>query len=249
MYVLLGCEINAAVVGEGFMAQDMTIENTAGPTGNQAVALLVQSDKSVFYRCNISGYQDTLYAKIGRQFYRECVIYGTIDFIFGRATALFQNCNIYARNPLPHQTTITFTAQGRNSTLLNNGFSIHNCTLTATPELELESTRLNISSYLGRPWKRYSMTVIMQSFLGDIIRPAGWLEWDSEYSTTLVYGEYENRGPGSNTSRRVKWPGYKIINSSNEARLFTVSEFLGGNLWLPAMNVPYFPGLIDVPQF
>ncbi|KAG9150089.1 hypothetical protein Leryth_026593 [Lithospermum erythrorhizon] len=52
---------------------------------------------------------DTLYVHSLRQFYRECDIYGTVDFIFGNAAAVFQNCNIYARKPMPNQkNTITF---------------------------------------------------------------------------------------------------------------------------------------------
>ncbi|MQL83285.1 hypothetical protein Taro_015771 [Colocasia esculenta] len=100
------------VTGDGFIAQNMTFENTAGPHKGQAVALRSGSDLSVFYRCSFKGYQDTLYAHSGHQFYRECDIYGTIDFIFGDATAVFQNCNIFVRQPMVGQGTVV-TAQGR----------------------------------------------------------------------------------------------------------------------------------------
>ncbi|KAH9306465.1 hypothetical protein KI387_010869, partial [Taxus chinensis] len=80
------------VKGRGFIARDITFENSAGPEKHQAVALLVASHQSVFYRCSIKGYQDTLYAHSLCQFYRECQIYGTVDFIFGDAAAVFQKC-------------------------------------------------------------------------------------------------------------------------------------------------------------
>lgn len=81
--------IFAAVVGDGFITQDITFRNTAGATNHQAVALRSGSDLSVFYRCSFEGYQDTLYVYSDRQFYRECDIYVTVDFIFGDATVVF----------------------------------------------------------------------------------------------------------------------------------------------------------------
>ncbi|OIW00949.1 hypothetical protein TanjilG_10027 [Lupinus angustifolius] len=106
--------LDSATVGVdeyGFMAQYITFRNAAGAARNQAVALRSNSDHSVFYKCGFEGYQDTLFAQSGRQFYRECDIYGTVDFIFGAAASVFQNCNIYARNG--PQNTVTITAQGR----------------------------------------------------------------------------------------------------------------------------------------
>lgn len=85
------------VSGDGFWARDMTFENTAGPHKHQAVALRVGSDLSVFYRCSFRGYQDTLLVHSLRQFYRNCHVYGTIDFIFGDVAAVFQNCDIFCK--------------------------------------------------------------------------------------------------------------------------------------------------------
>ncbi|KAJ6418811.1 hypothetical protein OIU84_002064 [Salix udensis] len=89
--------------GAGFIARDMTFENWAGPAKHQAVALRVGADHAVVYRCDIMGYQDTLYVHSNRQFFRECNIYGTVDFIFGNAAVVLQNCSIYARKPMASQ--------------------------------------------------------------------------------------------------------------------------------------------------
>ncbi|KAI8006499.1 Pectinesterase 2 [Camellia lanceoleosa] len=89
-----------AVTGGGFIARDITFRNTAGPQNHQAVAVRSGSDLSVFYRCGFEGYQDTLYIHSQRQFYKECDIYGTVDFIFGNAAVVLQNCMIYARKPM-----------------------------------------------------------------------------------------------------------------------------------------------------
>ncbi|PKA62234.1 Putative pectinesterase/pectinesterase inhibitor 22 [Apostasia shenzhenica] len=217
-----------AVSGPGFIARDITFRNTAGPHGRQAVALRVDSDRSAFFRCSIEGYQDTLYAHSLRQFYRECHIHGTIDFIFGNGQAVFQKCKIFARRPLPYQ-KVTVTAQGRKDPKQNTGFSIHNSFVYAT-----------YPTYLGRPWKAYSRTVFMQSYLGSGVQPRGWLEWAGNFGlSTLFYGEYMNYGPGSGLSGRVRWPGYHVIRDSAVAAFFTVRRFIDGVSWLPSTRVPF----------
>nr|ABZ89800.1 pectin methylesterase-like protein [Taiwania cryptomerioides] len=230
----------AAVTGKGFVARDMTFKNTAGPTKHQAVALRVGSDLSAFLRCTFEGYQDTLYVHSLRQFYRECDVYGTVDFVFGNAAVVLQNCNIMARKPSANQ-KIMYTAQGREDPNQNTGISIQNCRLSATSDLVAAKSSFQV--YLGRPWKQYSRTVILQSHLDDLIHPAGWHEWDGNFAlSTLYYGEYMNRGPGAATANRVKWGGHRVITSSSEANQFTVNQFLQGDSWLPATGVQYTAG-------
>ncbi|MBA0861224.1 hypothetical protein Goshw_025783, partial [Gossypium schwendimanii] len=230
-----------AVVGEGFIAKGITFENSAGPSKHQAVALRSGSDLSAFYKCSFVAYQDTLYVHSLRQFYRECDIYGTVDFIFGNAAVVFQDCNLYARKPNPNQKNI-FTAQGREDPNQNTGISILNCKIAAAADLV--PVKSSFKTYLGRPWKEYSRTVIMRSYIDDSVDPAGWLEWNGTFAlSTLYYGEYLNRGPGSNTSARVTWPGYRVINSSTEATQFTIEPFIQGNEWLNSSNIPFALGL------
>ncbi|KAK4791911.1 hypothetical protein SAY86_022346 [Trapa natans] len=226
-----------AVTGDGFMAKDMTFRNTAGAANHQAVALRSGSDLSVFYRCSFEGYQDTLYVYSDRQFYRECNIYGTVDFIFGNAAVVFQSCNIYARNP-PNKVN-TITAQGRTDPNQNTGISIHNCRVTGASDLQSSA-----KTYLGRPWKAYSRTVFMKTYLDSLINSAGWLPWSGNFAlNTLYYGEYMNTGPGSSTASRVSWGGFHVITSAAEASKFTVGSFIAGGSWLPATGVPYTSGL------
>ncbi|KAL2923004.1 putative pectinesterase/pectinesterase inhibitor 43 [Bienertia sinuspersici] len=110
--------------GDGFMAKDIR--------KHQAVAIRVVSDLATFYNCRFDGYQDTLYAVRSRQFYRHCTITGTIDFIFGDAMAVFQNCKIILKKPLPYQQCI-ITAQGRQQYDGPGAFIFQNCTITAEP--------------------------------------------------------------------------------------------------------------------
>ncbi|XP_051138365.1 probable pectinesterase/pectinesterase inhibitor 34 [Andrographis paniculata] len=230
-----------AATGAGFIARDLTFENSAGPAKHQAVALRVGADHAVIYRCNVIGYQDTLYAHSQRQFYRECDVYGTVDFIFGNAAVVFQNCSIHARKPMPFQKN-TITAQNRKDPNQNTGISIHACRVVA--EYDLEAARGAYPTYLGRPWKLYSRVVYMQSYVGDHVHPRGWLEWNATFALdTLYYGEYMNYGPGGAVGQRVNWPGYRVITSVDEASKFTVAQFIFGSAWLPATGVAFLAGL------
>ncbi|KAK9084268.1 hypothetical protein Scep_030739 [Stephania cephalantha] len=236
-----------AVVGEGFVAVDITFRNTAGAIKHQAVAVRNGADLSTFYSCSFEGYQDTLYTHSLRQFYRECDIYGTVDFIFGNAAVVLQNCKIYARLPMPNQFN-AITAQGRTDPNQNTGTSIHNCSILATPDLAANRTNNNgtvTRTYLGRPWKEYSRTVYMQSVLGGFIEPTGWSPWSGDFALqTLWYGEYNNTGSGANTSKRVNWPGYHKSMNTSDASNFTVSSFILGDDWISPTGVTYFGGLM-----
>ncbi|KAL6321811.1 hypothetical protein AAG906_035508 [Vitis piasezkii] len=230
-----------AVTGEGFIARGITFRNTAGPQNHQAVALRSGSDLSVFYQCSFEGYQDTLYVHSQRQFYKECYIYGTVDFIFGNAAVVLQNCMIYARRPMDKQKNVV-TAQGRTDPNQNTGISIHNSRVMAATDLK--PVLSSFKTYLGRPWKEYSRTVYLGTYLDTLVDSAGWLEWDGNFAlNTLYYGEYKNFGPGSSTSGRVKWRGYRVITSATEASKFSVANFIAGQSWLPATGVPFRSGL------
>ncbi|CAL9157816.1 unnamed protein product [Musa hybrid cultivar] len=230
-----------AAVGDGLILQDLKIENTAGPQKHQAVALRVGADRSVINRCRLDGYQDTLYAHTLRQFYRDSFISGTVDFVFGNAAVVFQNCNLTARRPMDNQQNLV-TAQGREDPNQNTGTSIQNCNVV--PADDLIPVKGSIPSYLGRPWKAYSRTVVMQSYIDSHINSKGWLEWDGEFALkTLFYGEYQNRGPGAGTGGRVKWPGYHVITDANTAKAFTVASLIQGGSWLKETGVAFAEGL------
>lgn len=233
---------NADVYGDGFIAQKIGIQNTAGPQKHQAVALRVSGDKSVINRCYIDGYQDTLYAHSNRQFYKDSNITGTVDFIFGHASVVLQSCRLVCRKPGTGQKNMV-TAQGREDKNQTCGTSIQRCDIVASPDLE--SVKKSVRSYLGRPWKEYATTVVMESYIGDHIDPAGWSRWnDSSYAlSTLYFGEFANRGPGAGLSGRVKWPTYHVITDPKEAQHFTVAELIQGGTWLKDTGVSYIEGL------
>lgn len=180
------------VQGDDFRAENLTIENSAGKVG-QALALSVEADRCVFENCRMLGNQDTLYAAgaNARQRYRHCYIEGTTDYIFGEATALFENCTIHSK--ADSYITAASTPEGR-----PYGFVFLNCTLTAADGIS--------RVYLGRPWRSYAKTVFVACDMGGHIRPEGWDNWGSpEKEQTVFYAEGRNRGPGADTAKRVSW--------------------------------------------
>ncbi|XP_019191291.1 PREDICTED: probable pectinesterase/pectinesterase inhibitor 46 [Ipomoea nil] len=226
-----------AVFGKGFIARDMGFQNTAGAAKHQAVALMSTADQSVFYRCKMDGFQDTLYAHSNRQFYKDCTVYGTVDFIFGNSAVVLQNCRILPRKPM-HGQQDTITAQGKSDPNHNTGISIQNCTVSPLGNLT------GVNTFLGRPWKNYSTTVFMQSELGGLIHPSGWMPWvGTTAPNTIFYAEFQNWGPGAVTKNRVKWRGLRLNLNARTFSRFTVKPFINGDRWLPAAGVPFKAGL------
>ncbi|XP_047963945.1 pectinesterase-like [Salvia hispanica] len=219
-----------------FLAKDITFENTAGYKGHQAVALRVSGDMAVFHNVHILGYQDTLYAHKYRQFYSGCTISGTVDFVFGDALAIFQKCTFVVRKPGPNQACMV-TAEGRIDPRSPGGFVLQNSSIVA--EEALLSAEKAVKVYLGRPWKELSRTIIMASDIGGFVDPTGWAPWSGTFAIdTCYYGEYKNRGAGSNTSGRVQWKGIKKI-TPEIAQSWTGGAAYGDDSWIEKAGVPY----------
>lgn len=232
---MYGRACNAANEALGFIARGMTFRNTAGPEGHQAVAFRSVGDKTTLFDCSFEGSQDTLYYQNMRQFYKNCRIYGTVDFIFGKGDCVIQDSEIIVRKPMPNQIN-TVTADGREIERGSNGLVIHHCKII--PDQYLSPVRFEIPTFLGRPWKHEALTVIMQSEIGDFIKPEGYKIWDGEnnHKTCEMY-EFGNKGPGAKTNGRSKeFSRFKVLSSA-EATRYTVANFLGSD-WLPQTGVP-----------
>lgn len=233
-----------AVTGVAFMARNMGFKNTAGPEKAQAVAVRVESDLSIFYNCHIDGYQNTLLALAYRQFYRNCIISGTVDIISGGGAAVFQNCDIVVKKPLPDQQNV-ITAQARVDRHQTTGFSLLNCTVLASSDFLPAMNK--IPTYLGRAVKEYSRTVIMQSTINELVTQEGWalLSAHETFEWSVYFAEFENHGPGARLERRVKWPGFQVLRDVAEATKFTAGEFVQGIWWLNKTGVQFYTGLLD----
>jgi pectinesterase len=204
------------IAGDDITAINLTFENTAGTVG-QAVALHVEGDRCVIRNCRLLGNQDTLYAgKAGsRQYYKNCYIEGTTDFIFGAATAVFDSCTIYSKK----NSFITAASTPKNQPY---GLVFLHCKLTAD--------KLLTKVYLGRPWRPYSATLFMNCTLGAHILPAGWYYWEKEKNEqTARYNEYKNNGPGAVIGKRVAW-SHQLTDK--DAKLVTINKIFKG--WDPS---------------
>jgi len=180
------------IYGDGFEAKNITFENSSGPVG-QAVAVRIDGDKVKFENCRFLGFQDTLYphGNKSRQYYKNCYIEGTVDFIFGWSTAVFDNCEIFCKSG--GYVTAASTEEGTEF-----GFVFLNCKITSNAPAN--------SFYLGRPWRNYAQTVFINCFLDKHIKPEGWHNWGKpEAEQTAYYAEYNNNGPGFTPAKRVGW--------------------------------------------
>jgi pectinesterase len=204
------------VQANDFRARNLTVKNSAGPVG-QALALRVEGDRVVFENCRFLGHQDTIYvAGAGhRQYFKDCYIEGTTDFIFGQATAVFEDCRIHSTD----DSYITAASTPKEEPF---GLVFLDCRLTAAPDVE--------EVYLGRPWRKYAQTVFLRSEMGAHIRPEGWNNWSKpEAEQTAFYAEYDNSGPGADRSGRVAWA--KQLSEDEAARYTTATIFGGGDEW------------------
>ncbi|HEY4061719.1 MAG TPA: pectinesterase family protein [Puia sp.] len=199
------------VTGNDFMAENLTIENTAGRVG-QAVALHVEGDRCIIRSCRLLGNQDTLYAATenSHQYYVDCLIEGTTDFIFGEATAVFDHCVIRSLSN-------SYIAAASTTPRQQYGFVFLDCRLVADTAAK--------KVWLGRPWRPYSRTVYIRTEMGGHIVPAGWDNWrNPENEKTAYYAEYESRGAGAQPDKRVSWSRQL---TSREAGSYTVQNILG----------------------
>ncbi|KAK4804843.1 hypothetical protein SAY86_004660 [Trapa natans] len=227
--------------GDGHIFKNIGFENSAGAAKHQAVAIVIDGDRTAFFNCRFDGYQDTLYSHANRQFYRDCTITGTIDFIFGDARALYQNCIIHVRKPLENQQNIV-AASGRMDVHSVTGLIFQNCTVSG--DSSYMPVKAQFKSYLGRPWKAYAKSIYMQCFIDDVIHPDGWLPWGGTFGLdTCYYAEYNNRGPGSDTAHRVTWRGIQHM-SAPEALKHTGKNFFETDNWITGAGIPYAGGMV-----
>ncbi len=172
--------------------KNLTIQNTAGRVG-QAVALHTEGTGLTFVNCRFLGNQDTLFlaGHDSELVFEDCYIDGTTDFIFGPATAWFEDCTI-------HSKADSYVTAASTPSDVEYGYVFKNCKLTADPEVK--------KVYLGRPWRPYAYTAFIDCELGGHITPAGWHNWsDPQNEKTSRYIEYGSKGDGANDSARVGW--------------------------------------------
>ncbi|MBW3524515.1 pectinesterase family protein [Chryseobacterium sp. NKUCC03_KSP] len=209
------------IFSDNFSAKNITFQNDAGPVG-QAVAVLTTGDKIAFENCRFLGFQDTLYtkgtqddpdkSKTSRNYFKNCYIEGTTDYIFGAGTAVFEDCTIYSKKNASYVTAAS-TPEGAEF-----GYVFINCNLTGDASAN--------SVYLGRPWRPFAKTVYTNCAIDSIIKKEGWHNWSKpDAEKTTFYAEYNSKGDGADPSKRVSW-SHQL--TKDQAKKYSAKNILKG---------------------
>jgi pectinesterase len=202
-----------------FKAKNISFQNDAGFSAGQAVAVFAHGDELSFFNCNFKGFQDVLFCsgEGSRQYYQNCYIEGTTDFIFGPSTAVFQSCEIHSKKN-SHVTAASTPPD------VPFGFVFFDCKLTA-------DTGLNHVS-LGRPWKPYASVTYIRCWIGPHIFAEGWNNWKNPANEkTTRFAEYRSSGPGANPTARFPWT-HQLTDE--QVKTYTLKNILGGkDKWNP----------------
>ncbi|QOS81752.1 pectin methylesterase [Paenibacillus sp. JNUCC31] len=239
---------------DDFTAEGISFVNSAGPGKDvgQALAVYVDGDRAAFRRCRFMGHQDTIFTgplpeqpidrsffggprdgaerRKLRQYYENCYIEGDVDFIFGSATAVFQGCEIFAKNRLSDVAAAEGEVNGWITAAstpedVRYGYVFIDCDLTSNAPAQ--------SVYLGRPWRNHAKVCFLNCWMGVHVKQEGWHNWNkTDAETTVVYAEYQSAGPGAgNAMGRVPWAR---ILSEQEAAEYAVPLILSGvDGWQP----------------
>lgn len=206
----------AFIYANNFSAENIHFENNAGFTAGQAVALRAEGNRLAFKNCKFTGFQDVLFLSGNgvKHYFEDCYIEGTTDFIFGAATAVFNNCHIHSKK------NSHVTAASTNS-IIPFGFVFFNCTLTADSALK------NVS--LGRPWSPTASVTYINCIIGKHIITEGWNNWKNPNNeATARFAEYRSKGVGAAPEGRVIWS--KQL-TDEEVKKYSINNILGQ--WKP----------------
>lgn len=219
---------STTIDADDFTAENLTFENSAGPVG-QAVAIRVDGDRAAFRNCRFLGWQDTILLNRGRQYFENCYIAGHVDFIFGAATAWFEDCRIHCLRD-------GYITAASTPLDVPFGFVFSNCQITGEP---------GVKTFLGRPWRVYASTIFLNTEMSEVVRPEGWNDWKKpEAHTTARYAEFNSTGDGASPTNRPDWT--KQLTKS-EAQKITVESVLGGaDNWNPDLSQSFSANRLNI---
>jgi pectinesterase len=207
------------IKGEDFVVENISFINSAGSgrVVGQAIAVYVDADRAIFKNCHFYGHQDTLCTAplpsdcvgevpnggskpkeliINRNYFLNCFIQGSVDFIFGGATAVFHKCEIIA---------IDIEEKVK-------GFIAAACTNKNNPfgyvflDCEIKSNLKEECCFLARPWRQYAKTVFLNCHIDSFIFKEGYSMWgDRDKETNCFYADFNTTGKGANDDFRVSF--------------------------------------------
>ncbi|CAO2145133.1 unnamed protein product [Urochloa humidicola] len=217
-----------AVESDYFMAHGIVIKNDAplakpGAKGGQAVALRLFGTKAALYNCTMDGGQDTLYDHKGIHYFKNCLIRGSVDFIFGFGRSFYEDCRIES----VVKEVAVLTAQQRTKSIegaMESGFSFMNCSIGGVKGGQI---------YLGRAWGDSSRVVYAYTQMGEEVVPIGWDGWQvaKPESSGVYYGEFKCFGPGADAKKK-KRIGWALDLTEEQAKPFVGKHYIFGDSWL-----------------
>lgn len=193
--------------------KNITFENSAGPVG-QAVALHTEGNNLSFINCRFLGNQDTIFTggEYTTLYFNDCYIEGTTDFIFGAATAVFDNCEIFCKSN-------SYITAASTPADVEYGYVLIDCDIKAAPEVT--------DMKLGRPWRPYAGTLFINCTLDAPVSAVGWHNWgNADNELTARYGEAGSKGRYGDMSRRAGWA--KRLTDEEVARALYLRDRLAG---------------------
>ncbi|CAH9060620.1 unnamed protein product [Cuscuta europaea] len=184
----------------------------------QAVAVTQSGDKASYYNCKMKGFQDTFCDNVGRHFFKDCYIEGTVDFVFGDGKSLYVNTELHV---IEGDNMAVVTAHGRHTNAEDTAYSFAHCKVTGK----------GTGGLLGRGWKPFSRVIISYTEIGNCIKPEGWsgMRGNPTNGGTTFFGEYKNTGPGSNMKTR---PKFVRRLTDPEVRPYLTLGFIEASKWL-----------------
>ncbi|MDP9959327.1 pectinesterase family protein [Chryseobacterium lathyri] len=209
------------IYSNDFTAKNISFENSSGRVG-QAVAVLTSGDRITFENCRFLGNQDTLYlkgaqdltdkTKPSRNYFKNCYIEGTTDYIFGAGTAVFENCTIYSKETASYVTAASTPQESEFGFVFIQSKIIGNAKEN--------------SVYLGRPWRPFAKTVYIDCEMNSTIKPEGWHNWNKPNAEkTTFYAEFNSKGSGASPAKRASWAHQLTIH---ERKKYTTDNILKG---------------------
>lgn len=203
--------------------KNLTIENNAGDgkVVGQAVALHLYNTNIKVINCHLIGAQDTLflgplsddlieryipilpenerkYKKTFKHYFENCVIEGTVDFIFGGSNCKFKKCTVISK------ASDTYIVAPNNKYNVKKGIVFDDCNITY-----IDGVKDN-SVYLARPWRDYGFVTFKNCYLDKHVHEEGFSKWsDTNRHEHARFYEKNSRGPGANNDKRIKWAHIK----------------------------------------
>ena len=241
-------EIVDGVESDGSKAfvRKINSDPTSYDATERATAIIVDADNSEFKNCNFVGSQDTLYTGAIHGYFKDCMIEGNTDYIFGSGNVVFDNCELRFCGYSDKGQSGYLTAARANSMNGYKGYLFRGCIVTQ------KDGKKHAPEFFGRPWDADAAVTMFNTVLqnSDTIDPTGWTSMSGVNPEAAKYKEmgtvYGNT-PVDTTSR-VSGTVSTDVNADATAYFngWTPTYYTASPAELKFATAPYFSSKCDV---